>query len=59
MIGLSAAVGVKTTTAAAVTLISRGIYYFYGLGVGGLCFLVLGSLYGRGKVSAQDAAASP
>ncbi len=57
MIGVSAAVGVNSTTAAAVTLISRGIYYFYGLAVGGLCFVVLACLYGRSRVSAQDAAA--
>ena len=47
MIGLCAAFGVDYSTAAAVTLISRGIFYAYGLGVGGLCLVGLACLYGR------------
>ncbi|MCK4374920.1 MAG: flippase-like domain-containing protein [Candidatus Brocadiae bacterium] len=48
MIGLCAAFGVEHGTAAAVTLISRGIFYAYGLGVGGLCLGALAAVYGRG-----------
>ena len=47
MIGLCAAFGVDTSTAAAVTLISRGVFYLCGVGVGGTCFAVLAMLYGR------------
>lgn len=42
MIGLCAAFGLEYDTAAAVTLVSRGLFYLYGVGFGGLC---LGSLY--------------
>jgi len=47
MIGLCAALGVQQHTAAAVTLVSRGIFYFFALGLGGLCFVALASFYGR------------
>jgi uncharacterized protein (TIRG00374 family) len=47
MIGLCAAFGVDSRIAAAVTLISRGLFYLYGLGLGGLCLAVLTLLYGR------------
>ena len=49
MIGLCAAFGLEKETAAAVTLISRGMFYVCGLGVGGLCFGVLALIYGREK----------
>ncbi|MCK4284002.1 MAG: flippase-like domain-containing protein [Candidatus Brocadiae bacterium] len=49
MIGLCAAFGVNAQTAAAVTLVSRGVFYLCGLGVGGLCLGVLTGLYGRQK----------
>ena len=47
MIGMCAAFGVDAQTAAAVTLISRGIFYAYGLGVGGVSLAVLAAIYGR------------
>jgi len=47
MIGMCAAFGVDAQTAAAVTLISRGIFYAYGLGVGGVSLAVLATIYGR------------
>jgi len=47
MIGLCAAFGVEYRAAAAVTLISRGIFYAYGIGVGGMCLGGLVCLYGR------------
>ena len=47
MIGLCAAFGVDHGTAAAVTLMGRGIFYLYGLGGGGLCLAALESIYGR------------
>ena len=53
MIGLCAAFGVEHSVAATVTLISRGIFYVYGLGMGGLCFAVLACLYGRTKSKAS------
>lgn len=49
MIALCAAFGVESHTAAAVTLVSRGIFYFCGLGIGGACFVVLALMYGRRK----------
>jgi hypothetical protein len=53
MIGLCAAFGVDNSVAATVTLISRGIFYVYGLGMGGLCLGVLACLYGRSKGKAS------
>ncbi len=47
MIGLCAAFGLEAHAAAAVALISRGLLYVYGLGLGGLCLGVLTALYGR------------
>ncbi len=47
MIGLCAAYGVDADAAAAVTLISRGVFYVHGLGLGGLCLGALAALYGR------------
>jgi len=47
MIGLCAAYGVDADAAAAVTLISRGLFYAYGLGLGALCLGALAALYGR------------
>jgi uncharacterized protein (TIRG00374 family) len=47
MIGLCAAFGVDADKAAAVTLISRGLLYLFGLGGGGLCLVGLSVVYGR------------
>lgn len=47
MIGLCAAFGLDSRTAAAVTLISRGIFYFYGFVLGGSCIVALSLIYGR------------
>ncbi len=47
MIGLCTAFGVDAQTAAAVTLMGRGIFYVYGLGVGGVSLAVLATIYGR------------
>ncbi|MHC4591078.1 MAG: lysylphosphatidylglycerol synthase transmembrane domain-containing protein [Planctomycetota bacterium] len=47
MIALCAAFGVAHDGAAAVTLISRGVFYTFGLGLGGLCLAVLAAVYGR------------
>ncbi len=47
MIGLCAAFGVDPSKAAAVTLISRGLFYLFGLGLGGLCLVGLSFIYGR------------
>ena len=47
MIGLCAAFGVEPGAAAAVTLISRVLFYAYGLGLGGLCLAALSVAYGR------------
>ncbi|MFW6189196.1 MAG: lysylphosphatidylglycerol synthase transmembrane domain-containing protein [Planctomycetota bacterium] len=47
MLALCAAFGVGAETAAAVTLISRGIFYAFGLGLGGLCLAGLSVVYGR------------
>jgi len=55
MIGLCAALGVQHHTAAAVTLISRGIFYLFGLGLGGLSLLTLACIYGPQR---ENAAAS-
>ncbi len=41
MIGLCAAFGVEYGAAAAVTLISRGLFYVYGFGLGGICLATL------------------
>jgi hypothetical protein len=49
MIALCAAFGVDHRTAAAVTIMSRGIFYLFGLGLGGLCLAGLACLYGRRK----------
>ncbi len=54
MIGLCAAFGVRPSTAAAVTLISRGLFYLFGLGFGGLCLMGLSVIYGR-KPNHDDA----
>lgn len=53
MIGMCTAFGVDSSTAAAVTLISRGVFYVCGVGVGGACFGGLALLYGR-TTSAPD-----
>jgi len=47
MIGLCAAFGVDHEKAAAVTLISRGIFYAFGLGLGGVFLIGLSCIYGR------------
>jgi len=47
MIGLCAAFGVEPGAAAAVTLISRVLFYACGLGLGGLCLAALSVVYGR------------
>lgn len=47
MIGLCAAFGVETSIAAAVTLLSRAVFYAYGLGMGGVCLGVLALAYRR------------
>ncbi len=47
MLGLCAAFGVEQRTAAAVTFLSRGIFYALGLGLGGLSFAALATIYGR------------
>ena len=49
MIGLCAAFGLEQETAAAVTLVSRGIFYFCGIGIGGASFGTLALLYGRAE----------
>jgi hypothetical protein len=54
MLGLCAAFGVTHHTAAAVTLISRGIFYLCGLSLGGLSLLGLSLLYGRGKATPPE-----
>lgn len=41
MIGLCAAFGMEYGVAAAVTLVSRGLFYLYGFGVGGACLAAL------------------
>ena len=46
MIALCLASGVSHDKAAAVTLISRGIFYTLGLGFGGICLLALSLIYG-------------
>jgi hypothetical protein len=55
MIGLCTAFGVDNGTAAAVTLISRGVFYICGLGVGGACFGGLALLYGRMDEGTEEA----
>jgi hypothetical protein len=45
MIGLCAAFGIEADVAAAVTLIGRGMYYAYGLVLGGLCLAILAVIY--------------
>jgi len=47
MIGLCAAFGIEPGAAAAVTLISRVLFYGCGLGLGGLCLAGLSLRYGR------------
>ena len=47
MLALCAAFGVRSETAAAVTLIGRGIFYLLGMGLGGICFGSLAAIYGR------------
>ena len=47
MIGLCAAFGLDYGVTVAATLISRGIYYVFGLGIGGGCLAVLMLKYGR------------
>jgi hypothetical protein len=47
MIGLCAAFGLDHSVTVAATLISRGIYYVFGLGIGGGCLAVLMLKYGR------------
>jgi uncharacterized protein (TIRG00374 family) len=62
MVALCAAFGVPYDTAAAVTVISRGIYYVLGIGLGGVCLAALAARYGRssdhtgGKTGAADSA---
>ncbi|MHC5033836.1 MAG: lysylphosphatidylglycerol synthase transmembrane domain-containing protein [Planctomycetota bacterium] len=47
MIALCAAFGVAPDGAAAVTLIGRGVFYVFALGLGGLCLATLAAVYGR------------
>ncbi|MFO8008755.1 MAG: flippase-like domain-containing protein, partial [Candidatus Brocadiia bacterium] len=47
MIALCAAFGIEQQAAAAVTLMGRGIFYFFGLGLGGISLAVLSAIYGR------------
>jgi len=54
MIGLCAAFGLDYGTAVAVTLVSRGLYYFYGLGLGGASLVGLTIAYGRRRPDAAD-----
>ena len=56
MIGLCVALEVDSDKAAAVTLISRGIFFALGLGLGGLCLLGLSLFYGRShaRTAAED-----
>ena len=53
MIGLCTAFGVESDTAAAVTLISRGIYFACALGIGGACMAGLSLVYGKRGAPAQ------
>lgn len=54
MLGLCAAFGVHAETAAAVTLISRGIFYAYGIGLGGACLVGLSLFCGDKGGPARD-----
>jgi uncharacterized protein (TIRG00374 family) len=54
-IALCGAFGVDYETAAAVILVSRGVYYALGLAGGGLCLGALALLYRRRNGSAREA----
>jgi uncharacterized protein (TIRG00374 family) len=54
MIALCAAFGTDREKAAAVTLVSRGLFYLYGLGLGGVCMAVLSCIYGRRREEAYS-----
>ncbi|MFO7959202.1 MAG: flippase-like domain-containing protein [Candidatus Brocadiia bacterium] len=47
MLGLCAAFGLDSRTAAAVTVLSRGLFYLCGLGLGGVCLAALSAIFGR------------
>ncbi|NLW50058.1 MAG: flippase-like domain-containing protein [Candidatus Brocadiaceae bacterium] len=60
MIALCAAFGISPGEAAAVTLISRVLFYTYGIGLGGLCLVGLSLRYGRAVEEAgEDAEPKP
>lgn len=54
MLGLCAAFGVEQSTAAAVTFLSRGIFYGIGLGLGGLSLVGLAGVYGWRKDDVKE-----
>ena len=56
MIGLCAGFGVDTSIAAAVTLLSRALFYATGIGIGGLCFAALVLIYGRRPANSSNTA---
>lgn len=47
MLALCAAFGLDSRTAAAVTVLSRGLFYLCGLGLGGVCLAALSAIFGR------------
>jgi len=49
MLALCAAFGLDSRTAAAVTVMSRGLFYLCGLGLGGICLAGLSAIFGRRK----------
>jgi uncharacterized protein (TIRG00374 family) len=55
MIALCAAFRVGTDAAAAVTLLSRGVFCIYGLGLGGLCLAALALRYGKAPTAEPEA----
>jgi len=56
MIAMCAAFGVDARTAAAVTLMSRGIFYLCGFGLGGACLAGLALRYGRRQAPSTGSA---
>lgn len=56
MIGLCAGFGVETSIAAAVTLLSRALFYIIGVGIGGVCFGALALMYGRRPTNSSETA---
>jgi uncharacterized protein (TIRG00374 family) len=60
MIALCGAWGMEYDTAAAVTLVGRGVFYLLSLGIGGISLLVLTLVYGRRKtVEGEKTAEDP